>query len=345
MWVPRPCGFEVAREGADRREVPAAVIALLTSSSVSTNNPDEDRPPVAGRDAVPHPAVPGGDAVAEVKVPQASDDVENESRDAEPKPDPTEAAVKAARALASGVVRSSAAGVARGSAAATRGGAVLVERANRVTYWPAALCVLGAILLQIRLPDKLTVGPSWLLPSLEGALLIGLAATTPRGRVDEDHHVRRRVAIGLIALVNAANAASLYLLAHELLHKHVSNGHALILSGVAIWLTNVLIFALWYWQLDRGGPAKRAKHPDPTTPEGHPDFIFPEMDSGLPYNQQPWMPGFVDYLALAVTTATAFSPTDTMPNSQRAKALISTQGLISLITLGLIISRAVGILQ
>jgi hypothetical protein len=153
------------------------------------------------------------------------------------------------------------------------------------------------------------------------------------------------VATGLVALVAAANAGSLYLLAHELLHKRVANGHALILSGIAIWLTNVLIFALWYWLLDRGGPANRATHPDPTTPEGHPDFVFPEMDGGLPYNPQPWMPNFVDYLALALTTATAFSPTDTMPNSQRAKALLSIQGLISLITLGLIISRAVGILQ
>jgi hypothetical protein len=205
--------------------------------------------------------------------------------------------------------------------------------------------VLAAILLQVGLPDQLTAGPKWLLPSLEGALLIGLAATTPRGRVDEDHRVRRRVAIGLIALVNAANAVSLYLLAHELLHKHISNGRSLILSGIAIWLTNVLIFALWYWQLDRGGPANRARHPDPTSPEGRPDFIFTEMDSGLPYTRKDWMPGFIEYLALAVTTATAFSPADTMPISRPARALMSAQALISLVTLGLIISRAVGILR
>lgn len=246
---------------------------------------------------------------------------------------------------ATGVVRGSAAGVVRGSVAATLGGATLAVRASRVVYWPAQLCVLGAIALQVRLPGKLTVGPTWLLPSLEGALLIGLAVTTPHGRVDEDHPVRRRVAIGLIALVNAANAGSLYLLTHELLHKGVKNGHALILSGIAIWLTNVLIFALWYWQLDRGGPANRALHPDPTTPEGRPDFVFPEMDGGLPYTPQSWIPGFLDYLALAVTTATAFSPADTMPISQRAKALMSTQAVISLVTLGLIISRAVGILN
>jgi hypothetical protein len=174
--------------------------------------------------------------------------------------------------------------------------------------------------------------------------LIGLAVTTTRGRVDEDHPVRRRVAIALIALVNIDNAISLYLLAHELLHKHVSNGHALILSGIAIWLTNVLIFALWYWQIDRGGPGNRARHPDPQTPEGRPDFVFSQMDSGQPYTPDDWMPEFLDYLALAVTTATAFSPTDTMPISREAKALMSAQAVISLVTLGLIISRAVGIL-
>ena len=216
--------------------------------------------------------------------------------------------------------------------------------AVRVTYWPAALCVVGAILLQVRLSDKVTVGPTWLLPSLEGALLIALAATTPWGRADEYLPRRRVVALAMIGFVNLANAISLYLLAHELLHKRIENGRALVLSGVAIWLTNLLIFALWYWQLDRGGPANRARHPDPTTSEGHPDFIFPEMDGGQPYTPNDWMPSFMDYLALALTTATAFSPTDTMPNSRPAKFLMSVQGLISLIVLGLIISRAVGIL-
>lgn len=218
--------------------------------------------------------------------------------------------------------------------------------AVRVTYWPAQLCVLGAILLQVRLSDKVTVGPTWLLPALEGALLIALAATTPWGRADEYLPRRRAVALAMIGFVNVANAVSLYLLAHELLHQqiHKPTGRALILSGIAIWLTNLLIFALWYWQLDRGGPANRARHPDPTTPEGHPDFIFPEMDGGRPYTPGDWMPAFLDYLALSLTTATAFSPTDTMPNSRLAKVLMSVQGLISLVTLGLIISRAVGIL-
>ena len=235
--------------------------------------------------------------------------------------------------------------VVRGSTAATRGGAALAGRAVHVTYWPAQLCVLAAILLQVSLPNKLTVGPSWLLPSLEGLLLIALAAVTTRGRPDEEHAGRQRAVIGLIALVNAANAVSLYLLAHELLHKKVSNGPSLIRSGIAIWLTNVLIFGLWYWQLDRGGPANRARHPDPKTPEGRPDFVFPQMDMGQDYVSDRWLPDFLDYLALGFTTATAFSPTDAMPITSRAKALMATQGTISLVTLGLIISRAVNILS
>jgi hypothetical protein len=247
-------------------------------------------------------------------------------------------------AALAGVARDSAAEVVRGSAAATREGAALAERASRIVYWPALLCVLGAMLLQIPLPGKLTVGPQFLLPSLEGALLIGLAVATARTRDLEPHPARRWLAIGLIALVTAANAVSLYLLAHELLHKHISNGRSLILSGVTIWITNVLIFALWFWLLDRGGPANRLRHPDPTTPEGHPDFVFPEMDGGKPYTPATWMPQFVDYLTLAITTSTAFSPTDAMPNSRTAKALMSIEGLISLVTIGLIISRAVNIL-
>ena len=157
------------------------------------------------------------------------------------------------------------------------------------------------------------------MPALEGVLLIGLEATTPRGRIHEDHSVRRRLAIGMIAVGNAANAISLYLLAHELLNQHISNGRGLILSGIAIWLTNVLIFALWYWQLDRGGPANRARRPDPHTPDGRPDFVFSQMDSGRPYTPDDWTPEFLDYLALAVTTATTFSAADTVPISRRQR--------------------------
>ena len=271
-------------------------------------------------------------------APEAGEEGFDERRD-------SEGELQRTVAVASGAVRESASGVRRGSAAVTRGGVALAAATAHVVYWPAQLCVLGAILLQVGLPTKLTIGPRWLLPALEGAVVLGLVLSTPRGRVEVDHPVRRRIAVTLVALVSAANAVDLYLLAHQLLHKHVTNGRALILSGIAIWLTNVLIFALWYWLIDRGGPAQRALHPDPTTPEGHPDFVFTQMDGGKEFTPEGWLPSFLDYLALGITTATAFSPTDAMPNSQRAKVLMAAQGLISLVTIGLIISRAVGILS
>jgi hypothetical protein len=309
-------------------------------------DPRDEQPPDNAPDEGRRDTVPDGVTSREAEAPhEITPGVGGARQEAGPRGGTRRQAVATRLRLgATRAARDSAAGVVRGSAAAAQRSVALAGRGSRVTYWPAQLCVLAAILLQVGLSHKLIVGPAWLLPSLEGALLLGLAGTTPHGRVDEDHPVRRRVALGLIAFVNAVNAVSLYLLAHELLHKHISNGRSLILSGIAIWLTNVLIFSLWYWQLDRGGPANRARHPDPTTPEGRPDFVFPEMDGGLPYLADGWTPGFIDYLALAVNTATAFSPTDTMPISQRAKALMSTQALISLVTLGLIISRAVGIL-
>lgn len=205
-------------------------------------------------------------------------------------------------------------------------------------YWQAQLTVLAALLLQVTLPHRLTVGPVWLLPSLEGALLVGLAVTTPRRRHDENPR-RRHVAVGLIAVVNITNAVSLYLLAHELLHKHVSNGHELIVSGIVIWLTNVLIFALWYWEIDRGGPGRRAHDGG-----GPADFLFSQMGDALPFVPATWMPNFIDYLYLSLTSATALSPTDTMPISSTAKVLMGTQSLVSLVTIGLVISRAVNIL-
>jgi uncharacterized membrane protein len=224
-----------------------------------------------------------------------------------------------------------------------------VEQASRLpirTYpppgvveaaWPAQITVLVAILVELLYPTRLTVGPFWLIPSLEAALLLGLFLSTPR-QLEYEHPRRRRAALGLIAFVSAANVYSLAALTHLLLHRGVSSGRELVGSGVLIWLTNFLIFALWYWELDRGGPGKRASGDD-----GPPDFLFPQMsdDAIEPRN---WRPRFLDYLYVSLTNATAFSPTDTMPLSQMAKSVMGVQSLVSLITIGLIISRAVNIL-
>jgi uncharacterized membrane protein len=207
-------------------------------------------------------------------------------------------------------------------------------------FWPAQLTILAAIALQLSLSHRLTVGPFWLLPALEGALFIGMSFASPR-ELEREHTVRRRVALGLTAFVSAANIISLTLLSKYLLHNasKIKNGHELIISGAVIWLTNFLIFALWYWEMDRGGPGKRASGKDQA-----PDFLFPQMsdDTIEPRN---WRPQFIDYLYVSLTNATAFSPTDTMPLSPLAKVVMGTQSMVSLVTLGLIVSRAVNILQ
>jgi hypothetical protein len=210
---------------------------------------------------------------------------------------------------------------------------------RRDPYWPAQVSVLGAILLYLNLPNKLTLSPHWLVPSLEGALLVGLVATTP-WRSDEPSRSRRTVAMGLLGLVSAANLLSLILLSHELLKGGKSpSGHDLILAGVEIWITNVLIFGIWFWELDRGGPRER-DHADAVPP----DFLFPQMSEPA-LGGFSWRGNFVDYLYTSFTNATAFSPTDTMPLSTRAKLLMLVQSGAALWTVGLVVARAVNILS
>jgi uncharacterized membrane protein len=206
------------------------------------------------------------------------------------------------------------------------------------SVWPAQACLLFAIALQLLLPKRVTAGPSWLLPVLEGALVLGLALATPR-QLRGHHPLRRRMALGLTALVSAANIASLVLLSRELLRHATPNGRQLIIAGVLIWLTNILIFGLWYWETDRGGPGLRAAGQD-----REPDYLFPQMNDDR-IQPTDWRPQFIDYLYLSLTNAMAFSPTDTMPLSGRAKSIMGVQSLVSLVTLGLIVARAVNILQ
>lgn len=201
--------------------------------------------------------------------------------------------------------------------------------------------MLVAILLGLVLPTELTIGPSWLLPSIEGVLLIALAVVSPHPTMR--HHPRRRqFAIGLIGLVSAVNIFSLVRLCDHLINGHgLSNGRTLIASGAALWLTNVLLFALWYWEMDRGGPADREEMVDCP-----PDFLFPQMtDDVARWCPSDWKPGLVDYLYVSLTNATAFSPTDTMPLTPIAKWLMSAQALTSLVTVGLVVARAVNILN
>ncbi len=207
-------------------------------------------------------------------------------------------------------------------------------------FWPAQATVLASIILQLSLPDRLTIGPSWLIPALEGMLLVGMFFATPKELEASQHHRRRRVALAMIAFVSAANVYSLTALSKYLLHhsNKIVSGDKLLVAGVVIWLTNFLIFGLWYWELDRGGPGKRAMGSDEP-----PDLLFPQMSDDR-IEPRDWRPKFIDYLYVSLTNATAFSPTDTMPLTPMAKSVMGVQSLVSLVTIGLIVSRAVNIL-
>jgi hypothetical protein len=208
--------------------------------------------------------------------------------------------------------------------------------ARSESHWPPQVTILLAIILQILLPDQLLPGPRWLLPALEGLVLLMLFVASPQ-RVVGEHMLRRRLALGVTGLVSIANASSLGLLVSNLLHRNVTQGKELIVAGVLIWMTNILLFALWFWEVDRGGPGRRAAAHD-----GPPDFLYPQMaDDRLAPG---WRPVFLDYLYVSVTNAFAFSPTDTMPLTVMAKALMGVQSLVSLVTIGLVVSRAVNIL-
>jgi uncharacterized membrane protein len=216
--------------------------------------------------------------------------------------------------------------------------ALLVKLDDLSPYWGPQLVVMVAILLDLILPTELTLGPSWMLPAVEGILLIGLAGVSPHPRV-RNHPRRRQVALAMIGLVSAVNIFSLVRLCDRLINgAHHTGARILIASGAVLWLTNVLLFGLWYWQLDRGGPAAREEQA-----ELIPDFMFPQMTEPR-WAPPGWRPGLVDYLYTSFTNATAFSPTDTMPLTPTAKWLMSAQALTALVTVGLVVARAVNIL-
>lgn len=214
--------------------------------------------------------------------------------------------------------------------------------ARHESPWPAAAAILAALLLYLSLPDKLTLGPTWVVPMLEVILLVPLALTRPHRNLIQSRR-RRRLAIVLTGLLSAANAATLALLVHSLLNPDSAGsvqGRPLVLAAIVIWLTNVAVFALWYWELDAGGPSARVGQ----TPGRSPDFLFPQMSS--PECAPPdWHPTFVDYLFTSFTNASAFSPTDTMPLSRWAKTLMMLQAAASIVTVVLVASRAVNILK
>jgi hypothetical protein len=208
----------------------------------------------------------------------------------------------------------------------------------RQPAWPAIIAILAVGGLHLSLPESLTIGPSWLLLAVISVLMVPVVIARMRGSF-----VLNQV-LGYIVLgvVTAAVLWSLTLLVHSLLFHQIAPS-SLLRSATALWVTNILVFASWYWRLDAGGP--HARHLRGNHTEG--DFLFPQMTLA-PRTQKPvqqnWSPGFVDYLFLAFNTSTAFSPTDSPVLSRWAKVAMMLQATISFATVALLAARAVNIL-
>jgi len=200
--------------------------------------------------------------------------------------------------------------------------------------WLAITAMLATGLVYAGLPSKLSVGPDWLLLAVMGAIVVSTVISHRVGY----HGADKMIGYAASAILTLALIWSLGLLVAAI-PKHEIDPKVLLRSAVALWVTNVLVFALWYWRLDGGGPHEREKVP------GHKDgaFLFPQMSCGT-ISDPNWSPNFVDYLFLAFNTSTAFSPTDTPALSAWAKVLMMIQATISLTVLALLAARAVNIL-
>lgn len=204
-----------------------------------------------------------------------------------------------------------------------------------------ALAILVVAGLHVALPAKYRVNPAWVLPVVLLVLLAALIIGDP-GRIDRQRSWLRVGTVGVIALLTLANMVAAGRLVGAIITTNklfASNAVALLATGGVIWATNVIAFGLWYWNLDRGGAAARAHHP-----QADPAFVFPEMQH-THYMPAGWVPKFADYLSLSFWTATAFSPTDVSAIKRWAKMMMVTEAAVSLVIGILVIARAVNILK
>lgn len=218
------------------------------------------------------------------------------------------------------------------------------SKENGVIYdpeprWPALIAVLAVGGLYTALPSNLIVGPRW------GFLVIVVLMLIPTviSHYKEYHDINRILGFGVTGIVTLGMIASVCLLITAL-PQHTESPQELLTSAASLWATNVLVFALWYWRLDAGGPHSRDKR------QAHTDgaFLFPQMtlspEAKREMGEQTWSPNFFDYLYIAFNTSTAFSPTDTPVLARWGKVLMMLQSVISLTVLALLAARAVNIL-
>ena len=203
--------------------------------------------------------------------------------------------------------------------------------------WPVSFVVGVVILLQYLLPASLSLRTQPAICILEALLTLALLALSP-GRILSHRRSTWWTGIALAGVMTGSNIASAVHLLQKLIDGSIRSPASLLAFGGSIWLTNMVVFSLWYWEFDRGGPGARAEAIDP-----YPDFLFPQMTDPA-FSPSDWKPTYFDYLFTSYTNASAFSPTDVMPLTRWAKMLMMVQSATSLTTVGLVIARAVNIL-
>lgn len=204
---------------------------------------------------------------------------------------------------------------------------------------PVLVAVLANLALILLIPEKVQLLPNWVVPTLGILLLIPLVAFNPR-RLTRESRWSRWLSISLAILLTAANQVTIVVTIGQLLNGQ-AKGSTVLLTSLQVWVSSVIAFGLVYWELDRGGPVARRQQHNWITAEA--DFRFPQNSEGA--RAEFWRPVYLDYLYLALTNMMAFSPTDTMPMTVRAKMMMGYQSLAGFILLALVISRAVNILN
>ncbi len=215
---------------------------------------------------------------------------------------------------------------------------------------PAVVAISVAVILNALVPTALTPFPRWLVPALELLLVVPLVGINPR-RFTRETRWSRWISLAVVLVILAANLTSLGYLVHALVGTGIKDGPGLLRASLLIWLTNIVVFGLAFWELDRGGPVARTQKPRTHLPPA--DFRFSqdenhdavsEVAGGSSINSG-WIPSLTDYLYVSVTNSTAFSPTDTMPLTSRAKLLMTIESVSALLTSVLVIARGVSLLK
>jgi uncharacterized membrane protein len=212
------------------------------------------------------------------------------------------------------------------------------EPAGAEARWPMVGAIVSAMVLTALLPDEVRLGPQWVLPLIEGVLLVAVVAADPRSVTRRSRELRA-VSIVLVSILVLGAMWSTVMLIDALVHGSPQTNSAsdLLEAGSIVWLSNTIAFTLLYWELDGGGAAARAHEPP-----RYPDLAFPQQLNPI-IGPPGWSPRFVDYVYLSFTNSMAFSPTDVMPLVPWAKLAMAVQAVISLGILGLVIARAVNV--